>query len=194
MPSERGRPMGHHDSGAVAVETALVSMFLFVLLFGIVDTSFLLKDWLTVSAAARAGTRMGASEPRMANFAQDSADQVTNAISGLNPVNIQQVWVYKTTGTTGLPPGSCTASSSCVPFTWNGTKFTATATVIANWPNTSQNACAADMGPAPSPLRDSLGVYVKYKHTAPLAFLFNNAMVSESTVMWIEPSFALICK
>ena len=35
---------------------------------------------------------------------------------------------------------------------------------------------------------------MKYKHSAPLGFFFNNAIVSESTVMWIEPSFALICK
>ena len=46
----------------------------------------------------------------------------------------------------------------------------------------------------PVEVRHTLGVYVKYKHAAPLGFLFNNAMVSESTVMWIEPSFALICK
>jgi Flp pilus assembly protein TadG len=100
-----------------AVETAVVSMLLIILLFGIVESSFLFKDWLSVSAAARAGARMGASQPRIANFAQASADQVTNALSDLNPANLQAVWVYKTTGITGSPPATCNLSSSCVPFT-----------------------------------------------------------------------------
>lgn len=188
MPLERLRSRGRRDSGAVAVETAIVSLFLITLLFGIVETSFLLKDWLTVSAAARAGARMGASEPRGASFAQDSADQVTNAMDGLNPANLLAVWVYKTTSATGQPPEDCTSISpnNCVPFTWNGTQLTTTAS--ANWAAASQNACAGDSN------RDVLGVYVKYQHSSPLGFFFTNATVSESTVMWIEPSFALICK
>jgi Flp pilus assembly protein TadG len=178
--------MGHRDSGAVAVETAVVSMFLIILLFGIVETSFLFKDWLSVSAAARAGARMGASQPRVVNFAQASADQVTNALSDLNPASLQTitVWVYKTTGTTGSPPATCNSSSSCVPFTWNGTQLTTSS--LGNWLNTSQDACAGDVTTAPN-LRDSLGVYVKYKHTSPLGFFFNNSTISQSTVMWIEP-------
>ena len=188
MPSERRHRTGRRDSGAVAVETALVSMLLVTLLAGIVDTSFLLKDWLTVSAAARAGARMGASQPRMPNFAQDSADQVTNAISGLNPANLQEVWVYKATYGTGLPDsGSFAGCTTCVKYTWNGIKFVIK-TGTEDWPADSQNACPGDVN------RDVLGVYVKYRHSAPLGFFFNNATVSESTVMWIEPSFALVCK
>lgn len=179
--------MGHRDSGAVAVETAVVSMFLIILLFGIVETSFLFKDWLSVSAAARAGARMGASQPRVANFAQASADQVTNALSSLNPANLQAVWVYKTTGATGSPPATCNPNSPnsyCVPFTWNGSQLTTSS--LGNWPSTSQDACAGDVTTGTN-LRDSLGVYVKYKHTSPLGFFFNNSIISQSTVMWIEP-------
>jgi len=188
MPSARRQTKGHRDSGAVAVETALVSMLLVTVLFGIVDTSFLLKDWLTVSAAARAGARMGASEPRMANFALDSADQVTNAISGLDPANLREVWVYKATKTTGMPDsGSFASCGVCVKYTWNsGLKKLQESS--NTWPHLNQNACAGDVN------RHVLGVYVKYEHTSPLGFFFNGEIVSESTAMWIEPSFALICK
>src|SRR5665647_2453433 len=118
MRSERRQLTGSRDSGVVAVETAIVSMFLIVLLFGIVESAFLLKDWITVSAAARAGARMGASQPRMPNFAADSAAQVTNAIAGLNPANIQEVWVYKATYATGMPDsGSFASCSVCVKYT-----------------------------------------------------------------------------
>jgi Flp pilus assembly protein TadG len=188
MPWQRWEPTGRRDSGAVAVETAAVSMFLVILLFGIVESSFLFKDWLSVSAAARAGARMGASEPRTSSFAQDSADQVTASLSDLNPANLQEVWVYRTTGTTGLPDsGSFASCTTCVKFTWNAT----TGSLMRssdNWPSTSQNACAGDA------TRDSLGVYVKYRHTSPLGFFFNNATISESTVMWVEPTSSAICK
>jgi Flp pilus assembly protein TadG len=187
MRRESRQATARRDGGAVAVETAMVSLFLVVLLFGIIESVFLLKDWLTVSAAARAGARMGASQPRMANFASDSADQVTNAISGLNPANLQEVWVYKATATTGLPDsGSFASCTACVKYTWNGAKLAQSSN---NWSPASQNACAGDSS------RDSLGVYVKYRHSAPLGFFFDNAIVAESTVMWLEPlSISTICK
>lgn len=193
MSSERRRLKGDHEGGAVAVETALVSMLLLTLIFGIVESSFLFKDWLTVSAAARAGARMGSSEPRASvlpdvprAFADDSADQVTNAISGLVPANIQEVWVYKAIYATGLPASAgCTAD--CVKYNWptGATKLTY---LSGSWPASSQNACAGDVN------RDALGVSVSYKHSG-MGFFFKNAIVSESTVMWIEPlSSSGICK
>jgi Flp pilus assembly protein TadG len=187
MPSARRQTTGHRDSGAVAVETALVSMLLVTLLFGIVDTSFLLKDWLTVSAAARAGARMGASQPRMVNFATDSAVQVTNGISGLDPANLQEVWVYRATYATGLPASGSACSSDCVKYQWDS-GLKKLVWLSGTWASTSQNACPGDVN------RQVLGVFVKYRHSAPLGFFFNGAIVSESTVMWIEPSFALVCK
>jgi len=121
-PKRRGL-LGRCDSGAVAVETALVMTVLVTLLFGIVDSSFLFKDSVSVSTAARAGARMGASQPRVSNFAQAAADQVTNSLSDLNPALLQAVWVYKTTSTgasAGLPDsGSFASCTTCVKFIWN---------------------------------------------------------------------------
>lgn len=185
MPSERRESTADRDRGAVAVETAFVSMLLITLLFGIVESSFLFKDWLGVSAAARAGARMGASQPRSVSFAQDSANQVTNALSAMTPANIQEVWVYRATGTTNKPFGRTDFNncSVCVKYTWNvGTQSLTQSS--GNWLNTSQNACAGDSS------RDSLGVYVKYRHSSALRFFFDNASISESTVMWLEPWFA----
>jgi Flp pilus assembly protein TadG len=195
MPSERRKSTGHRDSGAVAIETAAVSMLLITILFGIVESSFLFKDWITVSAAARAGARMGVSQPRSPSFAQDTANQVANAVADLDPANIQEVWVYKAAVTanaatsTNKPFGftdfsNCTV---CVKYVWNAGTHSLTQS-SGNWSYTSQNACAGDSA------RDSLGVYVKYRHTSPLKFFFNNLTVSESAVMWIEPTSAAICK
>jgi Flp pilus assembly protein TadG len=180
--------LGHSEKGVVAVETAVVSMLLVILLFGIVDSAFLFKDWLSVSAAARAGARMGSSEPRMTNFADDAADQVTNAITGLVPANILAVWVYKVDTTTGLPDsGSFANCTTCRKYIWD-TTLKKLIYSSGTWTASSQNACAGDAS------RQILGVYVKYRHTSPLGFFFNNATLAESTVMWLEPSFAVVCK
>jgi Flp pilus assembly protein TadG len=188
MPSQLWKLKGRRDSGAVAVETAVVSTFLVILLFGICESSFLFKDWLSVSSAARAGARMGASEPLGSTFAQDAANQVTDSLSDLNPANLQAVWVYRTTAATGLPDsGSFASCTTCVQFTWNSATSSLTPS-YSNWPSTSQDACAGDAA------RDSLGVYIKYRHTSPLGFFFNNMSINASTVMWIEPTTALICK
>jgi Flp pilus assembly protein TadG len=190
MPLCRARFWGDRDRGAVAVETAVVSMLLVILLFGIIESSFLFKDMISVSAAARAGARMGASEGRITGFAQDSANQVTNSLSDLNPANLQQVWVYRTTttgATAGLPDsgsyaGGCT---TCVKFSWNGTALVPTG--ATTWTAASQNACSGD------PARDALGVYIQYKHSSGLGFFFNNQIINESTVMWVEPVTTAIC-
>jgi hypothetical protein len=189
---ERRRSTDHRDSGVVAVETAVVSMLLLTLLFGIVECSFLFKDYLSVSAATRAGARMGASQPRIASvsgspdFAQLSANQVTNSITGLIPANLQAVWVYKASAATGLPDsGSFASCTVCVKFTWSAGKLTPSS---SNWPASAENACPGDIN------RDSLGVYVKYTHSSPFGFFFKNATISQSTVMWVEPTTALICK
>jgi len=189
MPSTRRGSRGQRDSGAVAIETAFISVVLTTLLFGIVESSFLFRDGLAVSAAARAGARMGASQPRMANFAQLSADQVTNAVADLTPASIEAVWVFKTTGASGLPDsGSFASCTTCVKFTWNPALKKLTTTSTAGWPAASQNACAGD------PNRDALGVYVRYRHKSPLGLLFNGTIIKESTVMWIEPTAETICR
>ena len=194
MPSQRWESKGQRDGGVVAVETAIISMFLLVLLFGVVESSFLFKDYLSVSAATRAGARMGASQPRIASvsgspdFAQLAANQVTNAITGLIPANLQQVWVYKASATTGLPDsGSFASCTVCDKFTWSAVTQSLVDT-SSSWPAGSQDACSGDSN------RDSLGVYIQYRHSSPLGFFFKGAILNESTVMWIEPTTAPICK
>jgi Flp pilus assembly protein TadG len=192
MPSHRWESKGHRDSGVVAVETAIVSMLLFILLVGVIESSLLFKDYLVVAAATRAGARMGASQPRISSgldpayFAQLAANQVTNATAGLLPANLQQVWVYKASAATGLPDsGSFASCTTCVKFTWSAGALTPS---YSNWPASSQDACSGDIN------RDSLGVYVQYKHPSPLGFFFNGLILNQSTVMLVEPTTAPICK
>lgn len=199
-PPERSRHRnGSREDGAVAVETAVVSMFLIILLMGIVEASFFFKDWITVSSASRAGARMGASQPKVASFATSTADQVTNTISGLPATSLTslEVWIYDAKAADGLPaslgagvvPSGNNCTVKCLKYTWSvaSSKLVPAAPTPGTWShgawttNSGQNACIGD------PNRDSLGVYVKFPHFSPLGFFFQNAPVAESTMMWLEP-------
>jgi Flp pilus assembly protein TadG len=173
---------GGGERGAVAVEAAFMSIVLVTLFIGVVETAYLIRDSLSVSAAARAGARMGSSDPRGASFAQSAASQVANAVDGLDPARVQKLWVYRANTATGLPASgslaSCTAG--CVTFVWNAAlgSFVASTT---NWAGADQNACAGDPG------RNALGVHLEYRHASLTGTLFEGRMVSESTVMLLEP-------
>jgi hypothetical protein len=193
MPSQRWKSGGHRDSGVVAVETAAVSMFLILLLMGIAEASFFLKDWVTVSAASRAGARMGSSQSKIPGFGTSTADQVTNSISGIPPQSLVglEMWVYDASSTTGLPtasgvvPSANNCTTRCLKYTWSvASSKLVPASTPGTWSSvgsTNQNACIGD------PLRTSLGVYVKFAHFSPLGFFFQNLTVADSTMMWLEP-------
>ena len=170
-------PRGH-ERGAVAVETALVSMLLVTILYGIVEVSFLLHDALTVSAASRAGARMGSSLARDPSFAAASRDQVASAMGSLDLSRVNKVWVFKANATTGKPDtGNFTSCSACVRYRGGPSGLVADGS--PGWTATSQNACANQ--------QDQLGVYVEYRYSSRLGFLFSGKVLSESTVMRLEP-------
>jgi Flp pilus assembly protein TadG len=165
----------------VAVETALVSVILCTLLFGIIECSLLMKDWLAVSASARAGARMAVSEPRLAGFAQDAANQVTSSVSDLTMSASDRLWVYKA-DTHGMPASGTFASCAnpCVQFRWDPATQ-AFVNLAGSYDPLSQNACAG------SASNDSIGVYLKVTHHPLTGWLFGNLTVAESTVMRLEP-------
>lgn len=177
-----GRRGKGREKGAVAVETAFVSMMLISMVYSIAETSFLLRDGMVVTSASRAGARIASSLPRTNGFSATAKDQVEDAMSGMQTNRIDKVWIYKADPTTGARPASCT--SYCVSYT--GTS----GTLVANggsWAPTDQNACAGE--------QDQLGVYVEYRYPSRLGFLWNNKVLAESTTMRLEPYTSLgACK
>jgi Flp pilus assembly protein TadG len=174
------------EKGAVAIEAAILTPLLILLLFGIIEFGMLFKDWLAVTSSVRAGTRMASAEPRVTSFAQDAADQVAREGSALDMANVQELWVYKaqTSGSNaGFPVGgdsnfnSCT---SCVKFHWSASakKFVAYSTT---WTSTSQNACQGDSA------HDAVGVYLKIIHPGVTGLIFGDLTIKEHSVMSLEP-------
>lgn len=188
--------------GAVAVETALVTPVLIIVLLGIVELPMLIRDYVAVSSAARTGARVAASSPDagncvpnsadvtpcpangVPNFVQIAADAVSRNGTALPPQSIKVVLVYKANAA-GFPgaltsmPASCAGVTSCVAYTWNETagKFKYSS---GTWDSRTVNACF------PSNV-DSVGVQVIAEHQFLSGLLGASLEMSEHTVMNFEP-------
>lgn len=164
------------------METALVSMMLVTILYGIVETSFLMRDAMVVSSASRAGVRMASSMPRSLAAGTEGAAQVQDALSGVNLARVPEVWIYKADASTGATPSGnfTTCATNCIKYTWGGTSFTPSGSTA--WLATL-NACEGS--------QDYLGVYVRYTYPSRIG-LFNNKALTEQTVMRLEPYVGLL--
>ncbi|HET7326334.1 MAG TPA: TadE/TadG family type IV pilus assembly protein [Nocardioidaceae bacterium] len=173
----------HHrgERGAVAVEAALVTPLLVVLVFGIIEFGFIFKDWLAVTSSVRAGARIASAEPRNTSFATDAAAQVAREGSALNMDDVEALWVYEASPD-GFPAGtgSFDDCTTCVKFSWNEATQTFDPSA-GSWEAIDHNACTDDTG------HDSVGVYLAMEHDAITGLFFDSLGLSSHTVMSFEP-------
>lgn len=105
-PARRG------DDGGAMVELALVLPVLLVLVLGIMDYGFALRESNRLERAAAAAARTGAS---LANFKYTDYEvlkSVDSATSGVDGLDVQKVIVYKTDVDGGPPPSQCKGGSA----------------------------------------------------------------------------------
>jgi hypothetical protein len=182
----RGLPRSRSEGGAAAVEAALITPFLVLLVFGIIEFGFVFKDWLGVTSASRSGARIASAEPRFAGFATDAAAQVAREGSAVNFDADTVLLVYKA-GTNGFPVGrsdfAVCPTTSCVKFRWSTSTSPASFAVVpgSTWLSTSHNACQGDSG------HDSVGVYLAVKNGSVSGLFFDSLMLKSRTVMSLEP-------
>jgi len=198
-----GRP-GGRDEGAAAVEFALVAMLLITLVFGIIEFSLLLRDYVSVGSAVRQGARIASAEagagpatclsypvgvtpppcsPTTApKLAQDAADAIQVEGSAMPKGNIDEIWVYKanSSGFPGTATDMATASCStnCVRYTWiaANSRFQYAG---GTWTSSSIAAC-----PSAS---DSVGVIMKATHRYIIGMFGTTTAIADRAVMLFEP-------
>lgn len=182
--SRRKGLSGRSERGAAAVEAALVTPLLILLVFGIVEYGMLFKDSLAVTSSIRSAGRMASAEPRLASYAQDAADQVANSGGALKLTNTQALWVYKSK-VNGFPLGDSTNTfancTACTKFTWNASTKHFDQVGTSTWLNTAQNACPGD------PLHDSVGIYMAINHASITGLIFSTITIKDHVVMDLEP-------
>ncbi len=197
------------ERGAVAVEAAIVTPLLMVLLLGIVEMSLLMRDVVSTNSSVRTGARVAASAagsgpgtceasanpppctPASAPaVAQVAADAIARAGSAMPKNSIEWLLVYSA-NVQGypLPAGntSLTCSTKCVKYTWDSglNKFRYSS---GSWNSASINACLNDPG------RESVGVVLQANHSWITGFFGNGVTLQERSVTQFEPLPNESCK
>ena len=187
-----GVPRIRAERGAVAVEAALVIPLLMLLVFGMIETAVLLRDFVVTQSLARAGARVASAEPRFGtvaghnggpSFAQDAADSVERAGASLPRGALDYIWIYQVGDASGNPASAC-PGTKCVEYKWNNLPAPNGRFVYqgGSWSPSSINACLGDAG------AQSVGVRIQVSHAWVLNFPFRDARkVSARAVMKFEP-------
>lgn len=200
------RHRSRDERGAVAIEAALIMPVVALLLFGIIEVSTLVRDYVAVSSATRAGGRMASANagagpgdradatcispctPAQApKFAQLAANAVQRMGTALPPDSIRELWVYKANDK-GYPGAdgstAMTCATSCVRYTWvkadDEFRFAS-----GSWLSSTVKACANQ-----SP--DSVGVYIRASHASATKF-FGTLDVTDRAVFTFEPLPTVTC-
>lgn len=186
------------ERGAVAVEAALITPFLMLVLFGIIEMSLLMRDAVGVTNQVRAGARIAATEASAGQtptnssvpaLAADAVSAITTAGNSMPLSSTQYVLVYQANAA-GYPlPTSNTAmtcSTNCVKYTYNS----ATGTLAYNsgsWTTSTVNACVND------PNRMSVGVAMAAQHTWITGLFGTGVSVPGRIMMQFEPLPSTTC-
>jgi len=202
MRSPRRPIRGRGERGAVLVEVVLIVPILLMIALGVFDIGLGWKASLTVTNAARAGSRV-ASNLGIDAAADKSALASTAASLGTIPVSeIDVVVIYRTSSADGAPPSGCLTSgakaaggsASDLCNTYSGADVMAAATSTAYngncgssrdrfWcPSSRGNSQATTNGP------DYLGVYIRINHATKTKLFGSTMVIDDQAVMRIEPS------
>ena len=182
--------------------------FIALILFGIIEMSFLMRDVVSVNSVVRTGARIasvsagagdgtceaGSNPPPCSPatapaLAQAAADAIQRAGSAMPPDSIDRVLIFEA-GTNGFPVGrtDLTCGTNCVTYVWDTVlnKFRYSA---GTWDTSQVNACVND------PNRDAVGVALIATHKW-ITGLFGSPsgfIVTERSVMQFEPLPHEIC-
>jgi hypothetical protein len=201
----------HGEQGAVAVEAALVTPLLLIIVFGIIEVSLLVRDYVAVTSAVRSGARVAsaaadagpgtcevgpeappctpASSPALA---QAAADAIHRSGSALAPDSIEHIMVYKANAS-GFPgtdanremPSTCAGMTDCVRFVWRP-GADAFRYQEGTWASASINACVNES--------DTLGVYLQAQHGTVTGIFGDTITIGDKAVMKFEPLPEDSCK
>jgi Flp pilus assembly pilin Flp len=206
----RARSHRRDDSGAAAVEFALVVSLLIILVFGIIEFSLLMRDNIGVSSAVRTAARSasaeagaGACKPStptcptaLPNAAQDAANAVQRAGLSIPKDSIDELWVFKANAAgfpgsaTSMDTASC--SSNCIKFRWvdANDRFTY---VSGSWDSKTIAACVGTNADGTAKA-DAVGVYMKATHKFLMPFFGSTIGMQDRAVMQFEPLANFQCK
>ncbi len=186
------------ERGAVAVEAALVTPLLMLLVFGIIEMSLLMRDAAGVTNQVRAGARIAATEAGAGRpvgattptLADDAVNSIANAGSSMPLSAVNWVLVYQA-NKYGYPmpannQTNITCVTNCIKYTWSdaSNKFVRDS---GSWDTSTINACVND------PNRQSVGIAMSATHSWITGLFGDGVNVPGRLMMQFEPLPATSC-
>jgi hypothetical protein len=204
----------------VAVEAALITPVLVLLIFGIIEFAFVMRDYGVVSSDVRAGGRIAstgaglgpgtcdtsyvgappctpAKSPALAQLAADAIQREGSAMPA-NQINYILVYKANAQGYPGADgnktmPSSCSGFSNCVRFTWQQ-KANAGAGAFrytdGAWTSSTISACFPGTG---TYTLDRVGVYMNATHKMMTGLFGSSITISDHAVFDFEPLPSASC-
>ena len=207
--NRRARRKGEDD--AVAVEAALITGVVFLIIFGIMEFTFMGRDYVGVTSAARVGARIASTaadagpcvaEPTdevpcpnklVPELAQQAADEIGSSVATLPKDQIKYLLVYKANqsgnpSATRATPTLTTCVTECVAYKWypsqNRFRY-----FQGGWNSTLIDACATSRKSidGSSGKLDTVGVKVVVDHKLMTGIFGRSMELSDHAVMKFEP-------
>ncbi len=206
--NERCRSRACGDDGVAAVEFAILVPVLVLLVVGMLEFGFLMRDWLTVGGAVRDGARAatngaangcitGSGATCVPVFAQTAADAVEKAVIGMPKSAVQYIWVYKANAS-GFPgtattqaaanAAGCAAVANCVVYSWSASANSGAGGFIrtaGTWNSTNINGCLPDP--------DQIGVILRAEHPYMTKMFGSTISLTDRAFMRFQPLPVATC-
>src|SRR3954454_19820148 len=159
--SASSRSRGAAAAGAVVVNTALVAPLLVLIVLGIAETAFLMKDNVALTSLVRqSGDAAATTLVRQAGHTPEVAgvtSAMTKADAALANGAVSELWIYKA-DSAGFPAGNrgsdhfAHCATDCLAYTWDAGTHTFDF-AGGDWDAADIDACS-----------DDVGVYMKASH------------------------------
>lgn len=192
-----GRDRRATETGALAIEAALVFPFILLLLAGIVEWSLVLRDQIEVTSLARAGARtasaLAPAHPWVAPavpFTGQVVDSMVRAASSLPLGSVRYILVYEANaqgfpGSSGSTVMSCAGTeATCDRYDWDPVANNGLGGFVraagTGWTGQDINSCLGSGGM-------SVGVYLASDHQMLTGLFGSTKQLAASTVMRFEP-------
>lgn len=177
-------PRAERERGAVLVEAAFVLPILVLFVFGIIEWGMVFNNVSVTGSAARTGARLSshayAPATNRTNHIADIGDALERDLRSLNNAEPIEAWVFR--ANSASPPSSCSSSTRCWRMTWNTTTDSFN-TPTGGW--SDPVACGSNL--------DDIGVMVRVRHDFYTRVFGTSRIVSQRTVMRLEPIASDIC-
>ncbi len=197
------------ESGSTVIETALVFPLLVLLIFGMIEFAFVMRDYAGVANSVRVGSRVAATganagaaacetgleAPPCAPasspvLAQEAADAIQRGGSSMPGDNINYLLVYKA-NSAGFPgadgnttmPTTCQGVTNCVEFRWRDS-LDAFRYHVGSWSSVSISACFP--GSPTNPMH-RVGIYLDASHPMMTGLFGASIHLTDRAVMNFEP-------